>query len=107
MRPERTERVVQTSVQNQACDDARQKGVPVCLRPGPGEDDFVGHSVGGRDEVCSILLFRLLVEFLQWRTVRWCAQFRSDTGIHNRSHDPPTLKHSNITIMTFPGARIH
>ena len=67
MRPERTERVVQTSVQNQACDDARQKGVPVCLRPGPGEEGRGGAfcwclSVG-REGVCLFdLLFVLLVE---------------------------------------------
>lgn len=44
---------MQASVQDQACGDAGQEGVPACSRPGPGEENVEGHFVGvvgvGRD----------------------------------------------------------
>lgn len=58
MRPERTESILQTSVEYQACDDARQEGVPLCLRPGSDEGErgraFCWWFSVGRDGVYSI-----------------------------------------------------
>lgn len=110
MRPERTESVVQASVEYQACDDARQKGVPLCLRSGPSVRHVERHLL-------------VVLKKLEGMGVCFCHAFPFVGGICAMANDEVwytvqslvsttvftthlnMLKHSSLSNMTFTNAR--